>query len=431
MNELFQRPQDLYLASADKISLIIERVDQLRYFFSNPNIDNYYSVIGGLSGLNHLIVIKPKNITFFDINQDAIPYCKFIIELIKSCSSPKDFIESFFLRRMDEPLNEDNQDDYLLKPIDYSILESTLESLSEESKQVYNQAVLPLVKKEKPSEPRNCMRVVPCWNPHHRVPVGGGESTGYDESGKRVPNTNTFFYGYGWLYNEDNYNKVKSCLINSSIEIKVINFLEHKSNIKDEEQFVYHISNIDDWFPSETSKSLVGIMDSCKNKNGSFGITTSLNHIYIMSKDSHEYAYDSIKKYVTFPTTEITHKKPWGFHEFERENLEVNEFLSSDSNDKKECCIIHILVGEGISKQVFRQTLSKCLSEFSRIIIMEHNSQSFDWVKENSFYSKDSLLKEVKTLTDELGAKHCVKNFEYIRGERCQQRNMLLVLDDR
>ena len=128
---LFQRPQDLYLASADKISSIVERVQQLSYFFKEPSIDKYYSVIGGLSGLNHLLVIDPKEIVFFDINEDAIPYCNFIIELVKGCESHTDFIESYFLRKVEGSLNENNQEDYLSKPIDEQRLETTLSKLSE------------------------------------------------------------------------------------------------------------------------------------------------------------------------------------------------------------------------------------------------------------------------------------------------------------
>jgi len=426
---LFQRPQDLYLASADKISSIVERVQQLSYFFKEPSIDKYYSVIGGLSGLNHLLVIDPKEIVFFDINEDAIPYCNFIIELVKGCESHTDFIESYFLRKVEGSLNENNQEDYLSKPIDEQRLETTLSKLSEESQNVYKQAVLPLVKGEAPLEASNCMRVVPCWNPHHRVPVGGGEATGCDESGKRVPNTNTFFYGYGWLHNKENYNKVKENLASSAVQVKVINLLDCDLSFEDEEQLVIHISNIDDWFPQETASSLTKIMESCRSKNGSFGIATSLNHIYIMSKDPHSYAYDSVKKHVSMPLVEVTHKKPWGFHEFERTNVTIDDFLKQDPTTRKGSCILHILAGEGIEKEKVSQALEKSIKEFPSVIVMEHNSDSLDWPTSNDFYSKEELEEQIERTIKESKENSTIKKFEFVRGEKCQQRNMIFVIN--
>ena len=438
IDKLFERSQDLYLASADKINFILEKSSKIQNLFKDPHVDTYYSVIGGLSGLNHLSVLCPKKIVFFDINDAAITYCNFIVEFIKSCNSPKDFISSFFARDIDsflefydfKNLNERNQFRFLQDDIDEDILANTLNKLSLKSQHIYNDYILPLVKGDIPQDARNCRRLLPCWHPDLTVPVGVGDLYGANEFGALTINTNTFFYGHGWLSSQESYEKVCNNLSRATVEVKKINFLEENFHFEKDEIFVFHISNIDDWFPKETQSVLQNLHQIVQSNKAQFGIVSTLRNFFSFSKNPHVSAFDAVNEFVDFPLVEVAHIKPWGFHEYERENLLVDEFLSKDMSNKNNCIIIHILYGEGVEKTKVRDVIEKAMQNYKKILILEHNKRSIDFGEENINFI---TWQELEKVTDDLIAKNDIKfknvQKNWVRGINAPDRNMLFCFE--
>ena len=437
-NKIFERPQDLYLASADKINFILEKTAKIQNLLKGPDIDTYYSVIGGLSGLNHLSALRPKKIVFFDVNDVSLTYCNFIIEFIKCCNSPKDFISSFFARNVDsflklhniEDLDERNQFRFLEDNIDKYILENTLNKLSPESQNIYENYILPLVKGEVPAAPRNCRRLLPCWHPDLTVPVGVGTGHGPDEFGAPTINTNTFFYGHGWLSSQESYEKVRNNLSRATVEVKKMNFLEENFYFAQDEIFVFHISNIDDWFPKETQSVLQRLHQVVQNNKAQYGIVSTLRNFFSFSKNPHVSAFDAVNRFVDLPLVEVTHIKPWGFHEYERENLLVDEFLSKNMPNKNNCIIVHILYGEGVEKTKARDVIEKAMKNYKRILILEHNKASIDFVGAPSHFI---TWQELEKITNDIIAKNDIK-FEdtqkiWVRGNAAADRNMLFYFE--
>ena len=63
--------------------------------------------------------------------------------------------------------------------------------------------------------------MLPCWPADERGPVGGGQAEGTDERGQLMPNTNTFFYGLGWLESADAWmamRKLRNQMVHEYVE---------------------------------------------------------------------------------------------------------------------------------------------------------------------------------------------------------------------
>ena len=90
--------QTTYLASADQWN-------GMKPFFEKHHImqcNNFYSVIGGLGGLNILSQLnQPKNIIFFDVNQNALLIAQLQIELIYISKDINEYISYIYLRNFD------------------------------------------------------------------------------------------------------------------------------------------------------------------------------------------------------------------------------------------------------------------------------------------------------------------------------------------
>jgi Glycosyl transferases group 1 len=429
---LFKDESQVYLASADRLDITMKNVVALQ----NREIKEvgvFASVIGGLSGLNYLTVISPKEIVLYDVNEYSLDYASLICELIQLSDSAEDFISRIFSRSVDIFLREnqasaltfENQVYYLKREIEHNLLADTISKLSLAGKATYRRWLEPCITNSLPSGPRNCRRLLPCWPADQRVPVGGGEESGFDHFGQLVPNTNTFFYGLGWLSSELTFKKVKKAIQKARIEYRYHNLnedpLEDLINLN--QDTVLHISNIDDWFPEQTAKTLAQLETLAKAKKNIAVTLSSHNGIRIIQPDPHEFAYQALKPFVRGRVIEVTHKIPWGFHEFERQNLEVREYLNHSC--QADTLILHILVGEGIPFKIFNATLQKAYKEqIGCVLVIEHNRDSHDWRGDqySHFLSPNELSNSIKDVF------HKEPELYFIRGEVDSKRNMLCVV---
>ena len=434
---LFTNPSEVYIASADRFDTTLNNLNSLKKF-DNVHIDRYLTVIGGLSGLNYLLALEPKEIVFFDLNKSAIPYAQLILELIEISDDAEDFITRIFSRSVNDfvrkynysKLSIENQNQFLTIAYDENILTDTLIKLSESSKNAFQEYITPFLNNNVLEGTKNCRRLFPCWPINERVPVGGGEDTGYNESGERVPNTNTFYYGYGWLASYNSYNTIKSRLSKAKVIFRSLDLLQSKAEdlFGNHANCVIHYSNIDDWFP-EQFKNIVTEWSSKSNKeNKSYTLISSANGVINFQPDPHFHAYKSIDKYITGnKIVEVTHKIPWGFHEYNRQNLLVDDYIAQ-KGIPSDITILHILYGEGCSYEKAISALYYAFKNSKRVLLLEHNKNSMDWTNQKKSLLAVTEIQELIDLSIPEYAERSV-TIEFIRGVDDAKRNVLFIID--
>ena len=428
----FEGKSQVYLASADNMKQTLANLQILKkQNFSN--IYRYISVIGGLSGLNYIATLQPKQVLFFDINSQAIPYAKFFLELIGCCKTPKDFISRIFSRSVDEfereigtTLNYQTQEFFLKKRIDVDLLQDTLSKLSHEGQRVYNEYISPHLYNPVLSGRCNCRRLLPCWPISDTVPVGAGEKVWVGEDGQRIPNTNTFFYGFGWLETEAAYVGLRSALQHAQISFKVLDLLSVPCQtwMVSGRKNVLHVSNINDWFPDKWGAFYTHLLHASQSSMTDISLITSHNGIYYINSDAHCKAYEAILPYVSGKVVEVVHKPGWGFHEFSPESYIVEEYLYSHLI--ADTIILHILLGNNIALDVFTRVVEKSMQCGNKIIILEHNSKSLDWDEPLKIPTKIVILRIVRLLAKKYDKK--IINEGNIAGISDEKRNFFVLL---
>jgi len=205
-----------------------------------------------------------------------------LIARIYGRTVPKDFLLSY-----------QNQDIYLNQIYEPEVVEDTLNKLTPESRELYNTYLMPFVHSTTgiiPDRLANCNRLVPCWEYGKYVPVSAGGSSRRDSDGegKLVPNTNTFYYGVGWLKSEWTFLHIRRLLQRCEVIIQTLDVL--KPEIDDllvprlDKAAVVHISNIDDFFVNKWSKRLHILKKEAIKRGGSITIISATNGVRHYSK---------------------------------------------------------------------------------------------------------------------------------------------------
>lgn len=429
---LFSGNIQVYLASADNMGQTIQNLENLKTNILF-NVYKYTSVIGGLSGLNYIAALRPENICFFDINEEAISYAQFIFEMIGICEGPKDFISRIFSRSIDLfelknglELDYQSQEKFLAQTIDSALMKETLSMLSADGSGIYKEYILPRLRHEVLPGTFNCRRLLPCWPVNDRVPVGAGEDTGYDKSGKRVPNINTFFYGHGWLGSVDDYKELQNALQQASISFRSFDLLATpcKDWIAVGRSNILHASNINAWLPEKWTVFGEQASANAQKTMTDLTVITSHDGVFYWHKDSHCRACEALLPHVVGSVLEITHKPNWGFHEFSPTTVVVEDYL-------KEVCsantiIVHILLGNGISPEVFSAVVEKALCEGEKVLVLEHDRSSSDWCVPLHIPHKSSLVKILHCLAEKYGKRIEVE--KSISGVQDDKRNFFVLL---
>jgi ubiquinone/menaquinone biosynthesis C-methylase UbiE len=429
--DIFTKKSEVYIASADRIDKVLHNKNVIESNYKQGAY-SYATVIGGLSGLNYITLVKPSKIIFFDINEQMAQYCKFILELISICKSHTDFITRIFCRDVDkfnlsETLNYANQEKYLDLPLDLEILNDTINNLTKSSADIYNQYITPYHSGKPLPEIRNCRVLLPCWPKDQVVPVGGGQAFGRNSTGELVPNVNTFFFGSGWLSSKQEFINTKKIIQNAEIVIKKHNILDSgiKSFISEKYALALHISNIDDWFPKKIHEVKSRWSSEAKKQQSDLLLITSNNGVFRLNSENHCVAFESIRRWTTGSIIEVTTKQNWGFNEIERDNILLSDYIQN--TPKSDTVIFHILIGEGSPISLFKSALQKA-TEFSKnILILEHNKNSLDWISSTTpMLSTEELV----DLTNRLirNSNFYIHDIQLIPGEKDAKRNILLVL---
>lgn len=431
-NQRFLGDSQVYLASADLMSLTLQNCKILEDHV--PQAFTFMTVIGGLSGLNYIQYLKPKNIIFYDINEYSINYLVFILELIKISNSNKDFISRMFCRNVDEfekainqKLDYKNQQLYLDLPVDEIVQRDTYIQLSDSSKNVYNEYIFPRLENEIKNV-CNCRKLLPCWKIDERVPVEPGSSCSVDKDGCYVPNINTFFYGYGWLTDEESFNETKKVLQNAKNQAIVLDVFNLNPDqwITPGRSHVIHVSNINDFFPEKWNTWCNTTSAFTVQKGADCVAITSHRGIYQICVSPHCRAYEAISPFIYGNVVEITHRENWGFYEFKPETIVAHNYLERKVH--ADTIILHILLGNKINDEDFYSIVKKAAKESNRLIVMEHDEKSLDWIDERIIYPRrDETIRRICKIINDLNKS--IKNQIDVHGIKDNKRSYLLVIE--
>ena len=433
---LFKSDSQLYLASADRMDRVLDNLAALRHL-PHRRVDTFATVIGGLSGLNYLLSLEPEKVTFFDVNPAACTYARLIVAVALMADGPRDFISRMFGRSVEDflkrvghdDLTAQNQQEYLAEPIDEALCADTLSRLSPTNRETFEKYVMPHLSGAVLDGNRNCRRLLPCWPANERVPVGAGESLGRDEAGQLVPNTNTFFYGHGWLASQGDFDCVKQRLSKARLWFVPFDLLRGDLSVLGDPSgsIVLHASNIDDWFREQWAETVDRFLSQSLESQGFCVLVTTRGGVLVPGIEPHTRAYAGIRPHVFGRVVEVTHKVPWGFHEFRRTNVTYDDYLQADH--PADTTILHILVGEGVPPEIFKSVYAKSRSSSARVIVLEHNRESSDWSgREVGHFTTVSELKALlRTLDKEHRA--VVTCMEQLAGETDGRRNIMAVVD--
>ena len=437
MDDKFLGERGVYIANADNMSKALKNLEMLKTYRPS-GAKNYITVIGGLCGLNYIAALHPDSITFFDINPEAVPYGKFIIELVKKCNTQKEFITRIFCRSVVEfentlgteasspYLSVENQSAFLDMPVDESILSENMGLLSEASRETFTKYIIPRLRCRELPGIWTCRRMLPCWDPDKEVPVGPGTGLGVNNEGELVPNTNAFFYGYGWLENESSYKATKDALQHADIRWRVMNLLtaEIKEWLTPGQSNVLYASNINDFFPNEWRAWQYRGFQAASRVSSDCICISSYKGIFPIRVGTHCLSYEAVAPHVFGRIIEVTHKEDWGFHEFSPETVVVKTYLKNAIN--ADTIILHILLGNKIPLDTTVRVVEKSIQECNILIILEHDPSSLDWHGKLATPSRASVMNLLRLCAQKYG-KHVVLE-EDVAGELDGHRNYLVVL---
>lgn len=280
----------MYLASSDRIDLVDSNSRRLRSL-ELQDVETFATVIGGFSGLNYLLDMEPKRIILFDVNPHSVEYSRLMVQIILLAESHKDFLSRIFCRTLAEDLdlNCDTQDQYLKQKFEQELFLDTMSKIAPEMAETYKKYLLPLVQSDAvtlgPEQVGNCCRLLPCWPYGKYVPVSAGGSTRRDSDGAGdiVPNTNTFYYGIGWLKSKSTFLHIRRLLQRCEVVQKAMDILSEEIDQlltpRLDKVAVVHISNIDDFFVTKWAKRLRTLKREAIKKGGSLTIISATNGV--------------------------------------------------------------------------------------------------------------------------------------------------------
>lgn len=393
-NTLWQNQKHIYLASADNI-LGIEAFFKKHFL---RQCEHFYSVIGGLGGLNFIYYLDElKSITFFDVNSYTIDVLDLYLELISISKSLNEFVSNFFCRDFDFDLHKDNS--FLSQNVNSAIVKNLNTTLSPKSWELFSLIYLPYIYNT--NEPI----VGPVYHLSKLLPFFDPESLNTQMTcaiSQHHPHSiNSLFVGRGWLTNNYTYLKTKNILANVTIH-KLATSAE---NIDIQSNSGMYGSNIWNTDPSEKYSGyktfihklnwLIGYDDyeHCNNylevqyynkdivePKERFGENNGNPH------DTCCMALDTIVDLNQNQFLEVIEPHPtegmnYGFRFYRgQQRIKTSDYLTNTFNNKSiDIIIIHILLGAGVNLQDWLKIIHKANNEAKILIIAEHRKECADF----------------------------------------------------
>lgn len=445
-DEYFSQKDKVYLSSADQylgFQKVLSREKLLE-------CRNFYSVIGGMGGLNILSRLRDiKKIILFDIN----PYCLFVakiyIRLIKESRSRDEFVSLFYLRTFQfEKYTYKNQSAYYSKPINNLLLKRLKKILGVKLFEFYKEMYLPYVRRPDltlyngPSTHCTDLRLF------HEAKISGVMVNPYRDHNdlikQNIKNYNSLFFGKGWLKSEITYKHVRKNILGCEIKllrrsIFDLDFEENSglyaSNVFEgvEENFAETIYKFNWalWYSKESNYLSVDYVVPCKRRipvKKIYGGLLSDPHVaccIILDQisDFHN------RRFVEVIEPHIVEGMNFGFRFYEGQiPVSVDEFLNNrfDMPDV-EYIGIHILLGNGCDLRRWKKVVKKSLKQGVKVFVFEHRKDCKDWPEWDVYeenipdeFTLDSLLLELNCNWDKYGTAS-------LRGNDLDVRNLCWV----
>lgn len=421
-SDVFNGPAAIYVTHADPPFHVERAFALVPGAARRPFV--YASVIGSMAGLNGLASVTPQvSVLFFDVNPWMVEYGRMIAELIKTTPSREGFMSAMYGRQMGPYLKDEYNSRNPLDDLhDEKLVERTQAGLPQEVRCAYAWLQRDHMVKADSSQPRrhrNCEKLLifrnpklsPYLNPHRRGP--------YDPAAASYKtNECAFYYGHGWLKNDESYMAVRRALMAAKLHFVVGSFETAFLDNPDfhDKSAVMYLSNIPYFLKGKLLQSKMGVLsgsiakvtvvsikpnrkrrkprgihherevlvksffNQCPNRDGS---KNAPRH-----GKTHEYAWLAIEAVLrdqmagglrSDKVLEVARRVPWGFYEIgsARTNVAVKDYLAGTFDQPT--VILHILVGEGEPRPVFAKALAKALATAERVLVMEHHNASVDW----------------------------------------------------
>ena|GEM_PF-337521 len=437
-------PRLVYLASADQWL-------GFEAFFRKNDLmqcDVFYSVIGGLGGLNLLARLKPlKKIVFYDANIYAALILDLQLQLIRHCASVEEYISLIYQRPFDRSrYTFDNQADYLRLPLDGQYAESLDRVLTADAHSTYRHFYLPYVARG--HEPLHdgptccCTSLLPFF-----------ESASVTEPlvsglGADCVNVNTFYVGKGWLSSEETFRVVRSHLLKSQVEVRIGDIAEtrptgdfpgiYTTNIYDTRRrtgytkfshlFGWMIGYDDsaDWevcyYPTGPAEGMVGYAKLIGAGNGNPHATCCEAIDGLLDLNENQFL-----EVIEPPPSE---GMKYGFRFYGGQKpIKVQDYLGGDFTGEQ-IIAVHILLGGGTPQELWRQVCRKAVAEAGRhVLIFEHRKECGDWPQRGVYHDNLPMHSRLDQFIYSLDYRWKKYGIASVRGDIGDVRNIFYYLD--
>lgn len=293
-------------------------------------------------------------------------------------------------------------------------------------------------------EPFNCNRVWPVYAPD----AEGLVAPHLTAEGNYFENKCSFFVGHLWLQNQGTYATVRELLLRAQLDYRVVNLLEEgesadllRALLSRSPRTAIFISNIDWWFKDRWPLVQEEWKELVEEAGGALHVLSTNSGGTQLKASPHAAALRVARRALGSGLfLEVTTKvEKWGFWEYDeavqRVQVPLQVFLGQDPpcahrmcSDRETTVLLHILAGEGTELSLVAKALRKACSDYSRVLVLEHNRASADWVGMDASATMLSLS-ELRAM-----ARLECKGFEmadavaWAGGEADARRNMLLTL---
>lgn len=355
----WDREEFVYLASADNW----KGLEQFLAAHSVIQCKHFYSVIGGLGGLNLIPELNElESLTFFDLNPHMLRIFELQEQLIRAASSVNEYLDSIFLAKLPKltPLGE----------------------------ATYNHFYRPVIAgKRGPSV--HCAQLLRSYEPPSLTTPMVCSVGEFDKN-----NINSFFSGKGWLESDEKFLRVKQAL---SLPTNVLPaaaeelvFQEHAglygSNIWNTS------GKFDGWRQVRNKVTwLIGYDDHRGDRVIYYApkVVSPTKVFGVGNGNSHATCCEALNYFIDLNAREFleviephpTYGMEFGFRFYQgQRRISVVDFEARNFPEKVPIVVVHILLGAGISPVRWKALLKKATVLAKTLIIVEHRAECSDFL---------------------------------------------------
>lgn len=396
--DYFVSPERVYLASADNFKGL-EGLVEAEYLLP---CKHFYSVIGGMGGLNILCRLADvKTITWFDINPHTVDICQLVLKLILSASSREDFISLIYCKPFSRnTFPPENVANFYEQPVSEVLRERLLKILTQEEYKTYLNFFFPYTSSPQqefvlgPSLHCTSLRV------YHDVLIEDIMTYPFLSrehiQAHKTKSINSYFYGKGWLRTSERFENVRRLLsmADVSVERKSIFDIDpqdgsglYSSNVLEgtEGEFDGLINKFNwmVWYSRRTRFLIAEYIFGDRHKIPCEKVFSAGN------QNPHRDCCLILEEILSIRSRcfiEIIHPQGMegmnsGFKHYRgQRKVHVNNYLAGHYEDQDgSLVIVHMLLGNGCSFKVWGDVIRQAVYSGLAVCVLEHNPTAGEW----------------------------------------------------